>query len=259
MRSGISVLVVVAACGAVAGGGAVARALDINTNGTIIGVVNEPVWIGQNPVSPPITVFANAGTDIQQQVWVHKNSTLNMSGGLARNTMTLNDSSRLDLSGGVIGQQGWASASLTGWPSSVINMSGGTVYGGLSSTGVMNVSGGTFGMIWARGNSVVNFRGGSFTFDAVITGVLGTGNSVTNIYGLDLQATYVGINGTSDRYALTGFLQDGTSLQGMFFAKDRASNATFNLINIPAPGAGSAALLGVGMLAVRRRPRALVC
>jgi hypothetical protein len=260
----------------------VARAAVVfNTNGATIGAVNDSVLVGNAPVSPPITVFANAGTSVTGGLRVFNDSTLQMSGGSVASLTSLFNTSTFNFSGGTLGlvqpqdsstfniSGGLVTSTTAAFHTSTINITGGTlqavaaqnsstlnISGGLVTnalgfhTSTINITGGTFSAaILAQGNSTVNIHGGN-----IFSGLIGTENGVFNIYGTNLQATFLDTVGGRNNYVLSGFLEDGTPLAGRTISLDIGSNATLQLV--PAPGA--AMLLGLsaaGMLTRRRRQR----
>lgn len=108
----------------------------------------------------------------------------------------------------------------------------------------------------AFNEGVLNLRGGLIQSDFIRAAEGGT----LNIFGTGLAAQLIDPNGANGYsiYTLTGSLADGSSLNNieMRIRNDGVTygHSTFNLINVPAPGA--AGVLAMGALHATRRRRA---
>ncbi len=219
------------------------------------------------PSSPTVTIAA--GADIPDAE-IFNSSVVNVTGGTCG--FVAYDTSTVNIHGG--------STSFTlSEDAAVINMYSGhaddlegqgqriNVYGGTIGTLVANVNtsfdgntlgscivdvfGGTFeagANLTAFNDGILNLRGGLIQSDFVRA----ADGATLNIFGTNLGANLINPNGANGYsiYTLSGMLADGSSIDGL---QMRIRSSTFNLVNVPAPGAAVALVLPSLLLARRRR------
>jgi hypothetical protein len=242
------------------------------------GQYNEDTFAREftGPSSPTVTI-AN-GADIPEAD-IFNSSVVNITGGTA--ALFPFDHSTVNIHGGTV------PFALT-FENSVVNMYAGAA-GDLEGQGhQVNVFGGTVGTLVANGNTdylgntigscEANVFGGSFSAGNDLTafneGVLNIHGGLIqsafiraaeggtlNIYGTNLAAQLINPhdpNGYSI-YHLAGLLADGSPISGleMRIRNDGVTygHSTFNLINVPAPGAAGVLAMGGVLAPVRRRAR----
>jgi len=240
------------------------------------GQYNEATFAREFTGASSPTVTIADGADIPDAE-IFNSSIVNITGGTA--SILAYDDSTIHIQGGV-------TFFALGLDNTVINMYSGrvsdlegqgrrvNVYGGIVGALVANtnssfagdtlgscvvdVFGGTFEAgsdVTAFNDGILNLRGGLIQSDFLRAAEGGT----LNIFGTNLVAQL--INPTGDNgysiYTLSGLLADGSSINGveMRIRNDGVTygHSTFNLINVPAPGA--AAILAVGGLLASRRRR----
>ncbi len=253
----------------------------VTTDFTIVGYsggqYNEVTFAREftGPSSP--TVEIASGADIRDAE-VFNSSVVNITGGTA-NVFAYDDST-INIHGGV-------TFLALGLENAVINMYSGrvsdlegqgrkiNVYGGIVGALIANtnttfagdtlgscvvdVFGGTFEAgsdVTAFNDGILNLHGGLIQSDFIRAAEGGT----LNIFGTNLAAQLInpnGVNGYSI-YTVSGLLADGSAINGVELRvrNDGVTygHSTFNLINVPAPGAVGVVAVG-GLLASRRHRR----